>query len=168
MASVREFRLHNDPVTTPKSCQRQPHKDLTAFTTVKTSMHSSRMRTARSLPYGGAPVQGVLCRGEYVWGGSVSRGSLSGRAPPDCGHRILDTRLWKHYLPATLLQAVKNKERIPVLRHPLANRTVPYRTQAVYKSPHSTVWERICQSALDQRASASRKSQSIRLEHVSH
>ena len=41
-------------------------------------------------------------------------------------------------------------------------------TQAAYKSPHSTVSKRICQSALNQRASASRKSQSVRLEHVAH
>ena len=31
-------------------------------------------------------------------------------------------------------------------------------TQAVYKAPHSTVGGHICQSVLDQRASASRKS----------
>ena len=49
-------------------------------------MHSSRMSTARSLPYGGISVQGV-----YVWGclcprGSLSRGGLCpGRPPPPCG-----------------------------------------------------------------------------------
>ena len=43
-------------------------------------MHSSRMRTARSLPYGGVPVQegvsvqGGLCPGGLCPGGSLSRG----------------------------------------------------------------------------------------------
>ena len=44
-------------------------------------------------------------------------------------------------------------------------------TQAVYKSPHSTVWRAFMssrESALDWRTSGSRKSQSIRLEHVAH
>ena len=39
---------------------------------VETRMHSSRMRTARSLPYGGVSVQGCLCPG----GGGSVRGAL--------------------------------------------------------------------------------------------
>ena len=49
-----------------------------------TRMHSSRMRTARSLPYGeGGSVQGGLCPGGSLSqvvlypGGSLSKGSLS-------------------------------------------------------------------------------------------
>ena len=43
-------------------------------------MHSSMMRTARSLPYkgGGSPSRGVSVRGYLSRRGSLSRGSLSG------------------------------------------------------------------------------------------
>ena len=44
------------------------------------------MRTARSLPYGGVPVQGGLCPGGvFVQGGSLSRGGLcQGNPLPPC------------------------------------------------------------------------------------
>ena len=65
------------------------HGDFTK--TGQTRMHSSRMRTASSLPYrgslSGGLCPGVLCRGFSVWG-SLSGASLSWRPPgqrPPCG-----------------------------------------------------------------------------------
>ena len=69
------------------------------------SMHYSRMRTARLLPYlpactapggllpggGGVCCQGGVCSGDWV----------SGQTPTPV-YRILDTRFWKYYLAPTL------------------------------------------------------------------
>ena len=61
-----------------------------------TRMHSSTMRTARSL---------TASRNICGWGGVAACPGEGHTCPPD---RILDTRLWKHYLPATSVAGGKN------------------------------------------------------------
>ena len=87
-------------------------------------MHSSRIRTVRCSGRRGAGEgsQHALGRGcvypsmHWVGGGGVSEHALGGGClpsacwdtpPPHTVERILDTRLWKHYLSAITLLTVK-------------------------------------------------------------
>ena len=73
-----------------------------------TRMHSSRMPTTRSLTpsrcirRGGGGAEGMRARGMCMPG---ARHSLT-------VDRILDTRLWKHYLPATTVAGGKNTKAV--------------------------------------------------------
>ena len=79
-----------------------------------TRMHSSRMRTGRSLAVccslltegvsapGGA---GGVCSGGCLLRGVCSQGCIPA-CPPSPVDRILDTHLWKYYLGPTLLRRV--------------------------------------------------------------
>ena len=71
-------------------------------TQLLTRIHSNRMRTVRCSGQGG------VCPGVCVSQHALGRGCLPQACwdtPPK--DRILDTRLWKHYLSATTLRMVK-------------------------------------------------------------
>ena len=91
------------PCITAKPRMRPQFQKLFFVLNHKTRMHSSRMRTTHLLTVSRSAQWGI-CLGVVCLGGASAQGDVCPMAcwdtPPPVD-RILDTRLWKHYHPAT-------------------------------------------------------------------